>query len=171
MSQTKNQLRAGFTLLELVAAMLVLSIISTVLFPVLTTASESYTTTRSIRTSTEQVAFSLDRITRIIRQAPIGADEQGVGITNASDTSIEFSDGTGFMLLGGSVEMLVPGQRNAKLCPDVDDLMIEYFADDGSTNTGATPTLTHRIRVTITSGQLRMSVVVHPRIWIGQEGP
>lgn len=168
MNQSKHIARAGFTLLELIAAVLVMSIISSVLLPVLTTASESYTTTRSIRTSTEQVAYALDRIARIIRQAPIGPAELGVGIQSATTSSLQFTDGTGFLLNNGEMEMLVPGNGNATLCPDIDALTIQYFGDDGVTSTFLTPELSHRISVTITSGNLTMSVVVHPRVWIGQ---
>lgn len=158
----------AFTLLELIAAVLVMSIISVVLLPVLTTASESYTTTRSIRTSTEQVAFALDRMARIVRQAPIGTDDTGVGISSATVSSIEFFDNTGFAFNNGAIEMLVPGASNAKLCPNVDDLSIQFLAEDGITSTLAAPTTTHRVCITVTSGDLRMSVIVHPRIWIGQ---
>jgi prepilin-type N-terminal cleavage/methylation domain-containing protein len=168
MNHINRSTRGAFTLLELVAAVLVLSIISAVLMPVLSSASESYTTTRSIRTSTEQAAYALDRVARIIRQAPIGAGDAGVGILTATSTSLEFTDGTGFELNNGALEMLVSGTGNAKLCPNVDDLSIQYFADDGITSTLTAPTITHRICVTITSGDLRMSVVVHPRVWIGQ---
>jgi len=168
MKHNTRQIRNAFTLLELMAAVLVMGIISVVIVPVLTTASESYTTTRSVRTSTEQAAFALDRVARIIRQAPIGADDMGIGIVTAAVSSIEFSDGTGFELNNGALEMLVPGESNAKLCPNVDDLTIQYLADDGVTNTIATPTSTHRICVTITSGDLRLCVIVHPRVWFGQ---
>lgn len=168
-SNRRNNPKA-FTLLELTAAVVVMSIISVVLLPVLSAASDAYITTRTIRTSTEQSAYALDRIARIIRQAPIGPGDEGVGIQSATLTSLEFTDGTGFEINDGALEMLVPGSTNAKLCPNIDDLVIQYFADDGITSTLATPTQTHRICVTLTSGELRMSMVVHPRVWIGQEG-
>jgi len=158
----------AFTLLELMAAIVVMSIISVVLLPVLTSASESYTTTREVRARTEHMAFALDRIARMIRQAPIGADDSGVGIQTATANSVVFADGTGIELSSGQLELVVPGESNALLCDGVDSLSIQYFANDGITSTLATPTDTHRISVTLTSGQLTMSVVAHPRVWIGQ---
>ena len=161
--------RPGFTLLELLAAVVVMSIISVVVLPVLTSASESYTTTRDIRSRTEHVAYALDRISRMIREAPIGADELGVGIQSATASSLLFTDGTGLEMNAGQLELVVPGESNALLCERVDAFEIEYLASDGVTSTLASPTQTHRIAVTITSGNLRMSVLAHPRVWIGQE--
>lgn len=162
--------RRAFTLLELLAAILVMSIISAVLLPVLSSASESYTTTRDVRARTEHMAFALDRISRMIRQAPIGTDDTGVGIQSATASSVLFTDGTGIELSSGQLEMVIPGAANSPLCDDIDSVTIEYFASDGTTSTLTSPTLTHRIAVTLTSGTLTMSVVAHPRVWIGQEG-
>ena len=168
MTQATCPSRRAFTLLELLLTVLILGVISAVLLPVISSASEHYTTTREIRNRTEHVAQALDRIARIVRQAPIGASDSGLGVNDASVTSIAFSDGTGFLLNGKRIEMRVPGAPNALLCEDVDDLVIGYLASDGRTSTLADPTSTHRMVVTITSGDLTMSIVAHPRVWIGQ---
>lgn len=170
MSAVTRTTRKAFTLLELLAAILVMSIISAVLLPVLSSASESYTTTRDVRSRTEHMAFALDRIARMIRQAPIGTDDIGVGIQTATASSVLFTDGTGIELSAGQLEMVVPGAANSLLCDDIDSVTIEYFASDGITSTLTSPTQTHRIAVTLTSGTLTMSVIAHPRVWIGQEG-
>lgn len=162
--------REGFTLLELLAAIIVISIISAVVLPVITSASDSYTTTRDVRNSTERMAYALDRVSRIIRQAPIGAGGAGLGVQSATAESLQFTDDTGFDLDGTDFRMLVPGQDPAVICFDVDALSIIYLAKDGVTSTLATPEETHRIAITITSGDLRMSMVAHPRVWIGQQG-
>lgn len=159
----------GFTLLEVLAAVLVMGVIGAVVLPVVTTASESYTVTREVRNSTERVAFALDRVSRIVRQAPIGADDTGLGVQSASASSLEFTDGTGFRVEAGDLVMLVPGEDAALLCPDVDSIEITYLAADGQTNTLVTPTETHRVVVSVVVDQLRMSVIAHPRVWIGQE--
>ncbi|MFG0245829.1 MAG: prepilin-type N-terminal cleavage/methylation domain-containing protein [Phycisphaerales bacterium JB052] len=160
--------RKAFTLLELLVTVLLMGIISAVLLPVISSASEAYSTTRDVRARSEHIAHALDRVARVIRQAPIGTDDEGLGVVNASVSTFELSDGTGFELNGSSVEILVPGQPNAILCEDVDDLVIQYIAEDGITNTLADPVNAHRVVVTITSGDLSMSVVAHPRVWIGQ---
>lgn len=170
MSMNHGTSRRAFTMLEMIAAVIVMSIIAAVITPVISSASEHYTTTRQIRTQTEQMAFAVDRMARMLRQAPIGSGGSGVGISSATASSITFSDGTGFLLDSGRIEMLVPGQSNALLCPDIDTMIIEYLASNGVTSTLATPELTHRVAVTLTSGDLRMSILIFPRVWIGQEG-
>jgi prepilin-type N-terminal cleavage/methylation domain-containing protein len=169
MKHADSKLMRGFTLLEVLAAVLIMGVIGAVVLPVVTTASESYTVTRYVRNSTERVAFALDRVSRVVRQAPIGADDTGIGVQSASASSLEFTDGTGFRLEAGNLVMLVPGEDAALLCEDVDTLEISYLGADGVTSTLATPTETHRIVVTMGVGQLRMSVLAHPRVWIGQE--
>ncbi len=162
--------KRGFTLLELLAAVLVMSIISVVLLPVISSASESYTTTRDIRTRTEHVANALDRISRMIREAPIGEGDSGIGVSQATSSTLEFSDGNGFYLENRRIMLLIPDMNPVPLCSDVDDVVVQYLGDDGVVNTIASPGSTHRFVVTVTSGQLEMSVIVHPRVWIGQEG-
>lgn len=161
--------RRALTLLEVLAAIVVMSVISVVLMPVVTSASESYTVTRDVRARTERVGYALDRISRIVRQAPIGVGDGGIGVVTATNRSVAFSDGTGFGLNGSTLEMLVPGTDAQPLCQGVDELEILYLDDDGVTSSLAVPTNTHRFVVTVTSGDLVMSVVIHPRIWIGQE--
>ncbi len=92
----------------------------------------------------------------------------GLGVQVATGTSVRFTDGTGFEFDGSRVMMLVPGSANTLLCPDIDSVEVRYLAKDGITSTLTTPTDTHRIVVVLTSGQLRMSIIAHPRIWIGQ---
>ena len=170
MSQATPRIRRAFTLLEVVAAIVVMSVISAVLMPVITSAADSYTVARDVRARTERVGYALDRLTRVVRQAPIGSGNLGVGVVSASETSVEFSDGTGFQLNDNTIEMLVPGAAPQPLCRQVETLEILYLEDDGVTSSIASPTNTHRFVISITSGNLEMSVVIHPRVWIGQGG-
>lgn len=161
--------RPAFTLLELMAAVVVMSIIAAVLLPIVATSSEAYTQTRRVRSDTERVAFALDRITRIVRQAPIGESGSGVGVDSATATGLAFTDGTGFELNGTTLEMLVPTGGRSPLCTGVETMSIDYLADDPATDMIDTPTRTRRFVVTIRAGQVEMRVLIHPRVWIGQE--
>ncbi len=165
----QNQSRTGFTLLEMLAAILVMSIIAATLMPVIGAASDSYAVARQARSSTERAGFALDRITRIARQAPIGALDTGIGITTATTDSIEFSDGSGVQLLGTTLEMLVAGDDPVPLCSYVESFSVQYLGDDGVSNTILTPSLTRRFVFSITTQGIEMTVLAHPRVWIGQE--
>lgn len=167
--KTDTQIHHGFTLLELLASIIVMSIISVTLMPVIGAASESFAVARQVRSSTERAGFALDRVTRVIRQAPIGADNTGVGVSSATASSLTFSDGTGFQLIGSTLEMLVVGNDPVPLCLDVDEFQVVYIGDDGVTNTVNRPTITHRFMVRVETDGIELTTVVHPRVWIGQE--
>jgi len=171
MSHRNTRHPDAFTLLELLATVVVMCVIGAVLVPVMTSSSEAYTTTRDVRNRTEQAAHALDRMVRVVREAPIGSDATGIGVQSASATSLSFTDGTGVIYANGQLELMVPGQPNALLCDAIDDFRIDYLADDGRTSTLATPGATHRIVFTLSSGPLHLSAVAHPRVWIGQEAP
>ncbi len=167
--KTDTQIHHGFTLLELLASIIVMSIISVTLMPVIGAASESFAVARQVRSSTERAGFALDRVTRVIRQAPIGANNTGVGVSSATASSLTFSDGTGFQLIGTTLEMLVVGNDPVPLCLDVDEFQVVYIGDDGVSNTVNTPTTTHRFMVRVETDGIELTTVVHPRVWIGQE--
>ena len=160
--------QSGFTLLELLAAVVVMSVLSVTLMPIIGGASESYVSARDVRTSTESVGSALDRITRIVRKAPIGSGNTGVDVTSSSATTLAFSDGTGVQLVGTTLEMLVPGGTPVPLCFNVDSFVIDFIGEDGVTDTALTPNQTHRFGFTVLSANVEMSVIVHPRVWIGQ---
>jgi len=159
----------GFTILELLAAIVVMSIISVTLMPVMSAASESYTVSRQARSSTERAGFAIDRILRIIREAPIGTDNSGVGITTSTSSSVEFTDGSGLQLTGTTLEMLVPGSSPVPLCFDMESFEIQYLAEDGITSSAIAPSTTHRFAIILTTDNVTMSAVAFPRVWIGQE--
>lgn len=161
----------AFTLLELLASVVIMGVIGAVLLPVISSSSESYTVTRDVRNRSEQAAHALDRMVRIVRSAPIGPGGAGIGVQHASATSLTFTDGTGFVYANGRIEMLVPNQSDALLCDNVDAFRIDYLADDGRTGTLADPGSAHRVVLTLTTGPLRMSAAAHPRVWIGQDTP
>lgn len=171
MRHHNTQHTCAFTLLELLATVVIMGVIGAVLVPVMTSSSESYTTTRDVRNRTEHAAYALDRLVRLVREAPIGTDGTGIGVQSAGATSLTFTDGTGVVYADGRIELQVPGQPNALLCDAVDAFNIDYLGEDGRTSTLANPVASHRIVFTLGSGPLRLSAVAHPRVWIGQEAP
>jgi len=172
MKMNMNTSRHAFTLVEMLAAIVVMSIISVVIMPVIASASDSYAVARNARTSTERTGFALTRIATIIQSAPIGpivpGTKPGVGVTSATTNSIQFTDNTGVQLSGTTLQMLVPGKQATSLCFNVDQFTISYLADDGMTDTMATPSRTHRFVFQLTAENVTMAILVHPRVWIGQ---
>jgi prepilin-type N-terminal cleavage/methylation domain-containing protein len=162
--------RRGVTLLELVAAITVLSIIASVIMPVIVSSTESYASARSLRSSTESLAFASDQLQRTIRSAPSGAGGTGLGVSTATNDRVLFTDGTGFELDGTDLNILIPGSDPAPICRDVEAFSISYIAQDGSSSAIADPTNAHRIAFMIRCDGATVSGVAFPRVWIGQEG-
>jgi len=170
MKKQSHPSRRGVTLLELVAAITVLSIIAAVVMPVIVSATETYASARTLRSSTESLAFAADQMQRVIRSAPSGADGSGLGVSIATNERVEFLDGTGFELDGTDLNILVPGADPAPVCRDVDSFRISYFTEDGRTDAISIPTEAHRIGIMIQCEGSSLSAVAFPRVWIGQEG-
>lgn len=162
--------RRAVTLLELVAAITVLSIIASVIMPVIVSATESYASSRSLRSSTESLAFASDQLQRAIRSAPSGVAGTGLGVSTATNDRVVFTDGTGFELDGTDLNILVPGSDPAPVCRDVESFSISYIAQDGSSNAIGDPTNAHRIAFMIQCDGATVSGVAFPRVWIGQGG-
>lgn len=153
--------RPGFTLLELVATMLVLSIVSVVLAPVITSATDSYATARELRDVSDDAAFALSTIVRVWREAPAGEFE-GLAIIAADTQSVEFGDGTGLRLNAGTLERIEAGGA-FPVVRRVDDLRFDYIAADGRTAADQ-PSQAHRIHITLTVRGFTMTAVAFPRV-------
>ncbi len=168
MSTRKNTSCRGVTLLELMASIVVLSIIASVITPVIMSATDAYASARRVRSSTESLAYASDQLQRVIRQAPSGADGTLLGVTTATSTRVVFLDGTGFELVGTDLNLLIPGEAAVPVCRDIGLFKIDYIGMDGSTSVIADPTATHRVSFTITKDGSTISAMAFPRVWIGQ---
>jgi len=151
----------GFTLLELVATMLVLSIISVVLAPVITSATDSYAGARHLREVSDDTAFAMAAIVRVWREAPPGSAER-LAIVTADAQSVEFRDGTG-LRISGSVLERVEADGSFPIVRGVDQLRFEYIGEDGRTP-ATEPARAQRIHITLTVRGFTMSAVAFPRV-------
>ena len=61
---------SGFTLVETIAVMVVLGVISAVLSSVLYTATGAYSIAETQRRSMDEFGFAMEKITRLIREEP-----------------------------------------------------------------------------------------------------
>jgi prepilin-type N-terminal cleavage/methylation domain-containing protein len=160
----------GVTLIELIAAIMVMSVIASVIMPVIVSSTESYATARTVRLSTESLAYASDQLQRVIRKAPSGEGGSGLGVLIGTSERVEFLDGTGVELVGTDLSLLVPGGDPVVLCRDVDMFRLSYIGDDGRTSVLADPTTAHRVGFRIQNQGSVISAVAFPRVWIGQEG-
>lgn len=159
------RIHRGFTLLELMLSAVIMAIVAAVVMPVIMSATDAYASARSLRTSVESASFALDRIRRVIREAPANLDSAGLAIVQASSTSLEFENTTGFRLDGQVLEIITQ-DGVAPLARSVSHLEIQYLSEDG-VSAAADPALAHRVHVQMTVSGVPVSTCVFPRVWMG----
>lgn len=160
-------LRPGMTLVELMLAVIVLSIIAAVLVPTITTAADSYTSAVTTRSVADDVAFALERAVRLCREAPGGTNPGDAGIASASATSITFTNGAGLRLSGTDLLLQRSATDSAVLCRNVETFSLELLSKDGVTSTLATPTQTQRINVRLKARGLELTCAAFLRATVG----
>lgn len=153
----------GFTLIETVAVILVLGVLAGVTAPLMVGAAGSYADARDGRRAVEDAAFALDRLVRVLREAPAGATPGEPSFVAATATGFELENGVRVALSGTDL-MMDDGVHGA--CPllrDVSVFELRYRGGDGMAlnfGSGDTPASTRRVDVRMrASGQeLRTSV-------------
>ncbi len=152
------------TLLELVAAMTVISVVAAVLLPVINGAADGYASAVSTRRAVEAVAFATDRAVRLLRETPEGATPGTVGIASSSADAVRFTDGRGLRRVGDTLEVLDETGAAAVLCRGVSAFEIGYFGDNGTTPTMGTPTATQRYTVRLAASGAELRAVAFIRV-------
>lgn len=161
-------MRRGMTILEVTVSVMVLSIIAAVLAPIANAAADSYAAASAARNATERAAFAIDRVVRIIRESPEGANPFEAGITIAQSDLVGFIDGSRIELVGSDLQITSAGGAvNSPLCREVDDFQVTYLGADGITDTSATPELTTRCFITISTGGMELRSTVFIRVTMG----
>ncbi len=157
----------GFSLLELVASLVVISVISAVLAPVLNNAADAIVTARDVRRASDDAGFALAAVTRLLREIPADGTG-GLDITAADAGSILLGDGRGVRLSGTTLEMVTPDGA-APLAREVAWFEVAFIAADG--RSPASPELAQRLHVRMSVRGMSLSGVVFPRVNSGQSGP
>lgn len=160
----KDRREPGFTLLELILAMIVMGVIGAAVTPVIVASTDSYATARSLANHSQAAQFAIDRVIRCLREAPAGTTTR-LSLETSSGTVLEFTDGNGIQLNGTTLELITP-LGNAPIARDVTELTIEYIDDDGITVVDD-PANAHRIRVTFAIDSHSLVLIAFPRVNVG----
>lgn len=161
-----RSIRRAFTLLELVVAMLVISIISVAVMPVIVSATDAYAANREARSAADDAAFAASTIVRLIQEAP-GSEPGGLAVASGDTTSIVFTNGIGLRLDGGTLVLIGP-DGNAPFARRVEQFRLDYVGPDGITPVVASEA--HRVHARLTIAGFTLSTVAFPRVNIG-DGP
>lgn len=154
----------GFTLVELLASIVVLAIIGAVVLPLVATATSRYRIATDQRAAVERVAYALDRVVRLIREAPAGPGGT-LDLASASADALRFGDGRGIEMASGDLVLRLPDGTTGVLCPDVDVVELRYIAADGVTDVGATdPARAWRVEVRLGAAGVELIAAAFPRV-------
>jgi type II secretory pathway pseudopilin PulG len=161
MSRRPSQSRSGVSMLEMVASIVVTSIIAVTVLPLVNGAVDAQSKASAIRLETEGLAFATERMIRAFRDAPAGSTPGTVGITSATASAITLSDGRSFSLSMTDL-MMRQGGVTSVLCRNVTALEFTYLGEDGITSTSGNLDLTRRINIRIAgqSTELRSSAFI-----------
>ncbi len=166
----KPDCKRGFSLLEMIIAMTVMSVIAAVIMPVIVSSTDAYAVARDTRADTDRVLYALERSARLVREAPFAADESGLAVQVGSATRFILTDGSGLRLSGDQLELLKPGGQSSVLCSGIDRVQFTYYDSSGAPMTIVNPSQIHRVCMRIQSGAVDMEMYAMPRSWIGREG-
>jgi prepilin-type N-terminal cleavage/methylation domain-containing protein len=162
-----NRQRA-FTLIELIASMVIIGFVASVAVPLIGAASDSFVTSSNNRDETERLSHAMDRAIRLLRAAPSTAPGSGQpDIAVAATDNIEFADGAGLELIGTTLWLTPAGGTASPLCAGVSAFVISYLGEDGTTSTILTPENTQRFVIRIAAGAQELRGAAFLRIATG----
>lgn len=162
----------GFTLIELIAVIVVLSIISAVLSGVIYQSSEGYAASEQQLRGTDQAGFVLEKVGGYLKG--LGESSPGVpDLASITPTGFEQGDGRIVDYDGVSLGVTRTGEPRRLLAQSVDSFSIDYFDTAGETITPTDPGAAERvavaqISVTINGATLRTRVFL--RANLGRSG-
>lgn len=165
--RTTKQQRA-FTLVELLASMVIIGFVASVAVPLISAASDSFVTSSNNRDEAERLSHAMDKAVRLLRAAPATAPGSGQpDIAVAASDNIEFADGSELELIGTTLWLTPAGGSASPLCTGVSAFAITYLAEDGTTSTILTPENTQRIVIRIATGAQELRGAAFLRIATG----
>ncbi len=155
--------RGGVTLVEMVAAIVVVSIVGAMVLPIMAGATDAYAESAAVRRASERAGYAMERSIRLLRDVPAGASAGEIGIAGAGTDFVTFSDGRG-LALRGDVLMLVTPAGETALAQGVQSFSIGYVGSDGITSVVATPRVAHRFTIALNVDGLELRSVAAPRV-------
>ena len=155
-----NPARA-FTLIELIATMLVLGIAAASITPLLMNLTDTARASRERYAVIDGLHHALDRAARVLRETPPGAGG-GVDLARAEPNAFALPDGRSIELLDDTL-WLDPGDGSTwPLARGIETFLVRYIQSDGVTET-TDPATMQRVALLIERDGLPLTTVVHFR--------
>jgi prepilin-type N-terminal cleavage/methylation domain-containing protein len=169
--------RRGFTLVELVATIVVLAIIGSVSAGIIFTATDGYVQASTAAALHEEASLAMDRMSRALREISRDGAAPVPHINEVGPDSIRWHDDSELVLENESLMLVIDGGPPATLANDVSVFSVRTFDEDNqplpTTMSGSDCHDIRRIELTLTlsrhgeSETLRMRVFVRAAMTAG----
>lgn len=157
--------RPAMTLLEVMVSVVLLSIAGAAVLPVMDASARLYAESASTRGETGRLRYAMDRVVRVLREAPSGAAPGSLGLARLDDSSIEFEGGVGLALENGVLLIRDPDLGEGVLLTGAIAFSIRALDEDGvSELRGDGASRADRFLVTLSTGHAELRTVVFPRV-------
>ncbi|GAB4387240.1 MAG: hypothetical protein Kow0022_18730 [Phycisphaerales bacterium] len=156
----------GFTLIEAVVATVILSVVAAAVLPVVTGATETLSDASQVERIVDESCYAMDRIVRVLREAPPGTDPGTIGITSLGASQVIFSDGSGCRVKGGVLQIRFTDGVWGDLCDQVDAFEIRA-RDASGADSSDVPQQTQRFEVGLVRGGFELRAVAFCRARYG----
>ncbi|MBI4683862.1 MAG: type II secretion system protein [Nitrospirae bacterium] len=160
--------KKGFTLIELVITMVLISIVAFIAADAISTGLKAFFATDNRNEALQQVRIAMERTTREIRNVRSSAD---VGTGNATQFCFINTDGTMVSFRYSSNTIIreepaaCPGGAGNTLANNITALTLSYIRSDGTSDAAFSAANTKRIRLVITSTVSGESVTLQSEVW------
>lgn len=162
---------SAFTLLEMIAAVVVMSIIASVVMPLIVSSTDAYSVTKQARGESERALYALERLQRLVRETPWMSDDSGIGFTAADSGSLTLESGVRVRLDTDRLVIRDAAGAEHDLCTGVTTFVIRCYDASGDEMAVIMPNEIHRVGIELACGSTTLSTYAMPRAWIGRETP
>lgn len=167
-----QHLRRGFTLIEAVATIVILSIIGSLASTIIVTAVDGYVAAATTAQLHTEASTAMDRIVRELRRVGLDNSANGVApdIDSVSPTSVTWGGGNQLRLTGTKLRLAIAGPQLHELLDDVAALTIQTYDEDnvalGANLTGSACDPIRRIEIDLTLQRNGVSSSLRTKLFI-----
>lgn len=162
--------RRGFTLVELIATIVVLSILGTVSAGIIFTATDGYLSASTTASLHQNAALALDRMTRELREIARDGSNSVPLINELTASSIRWEDDSELFVVGSSLVFIENGAPPVALANDVSEFTVRTFDEESEslplTMSGEACRDVRRIELSLTLARHGVSETVRTRVFV-----
>lgn len=169
-SAVARRTRRGLTLLEVTLSMVIIAVIAAIVVPLTASLGDAYASAADTREAAEDAAFTLDRVVRLLREAPESGVPGQIGFARVESSAVEFTDNRAVELIDTDLILTDANGVQGILCRQVSAFEVGYLASDGVTDCSVTPEETRRFTVRLVVRGVELRGAALARVTIVQPG-